>query len=91
VNCADNFMNLATVIDASRQEFADREYEKTKKADIIMHFLRDELGITSDKFQEFLLSGSTMVNGSPIEGTDMGRFFLWYYINYIVFDIAEEC
>jgi len=84
-------MNLAAVINISRQEFADKGYEKAQKAEIIMHFLRDELGFTPDKFQEFLQSGSTMVNGSPIEGTDMGRFFLWYYINYIVHDVAEEC
>jgi len=83
-------MNLAAIIDISRQEFTDKGYGKAQKADIIMHFLRDELGLTPDKFREFLSSGSTMVNGSPIEGTDMGRFFLWYYINYIVYDIAEE-
>ena len=55
-----------------------------------MHFMRDELGFTPDRFQEFLRSGSTMVNGSPIEGTDQGRFFLWYYINYIILDVAED-
>jgi len=91
VKCVSNYMNLAAVINISRQEFADKGYEKAQKAEIIMHFLRDELGFTPDKFQEFLQSGSTMVNGSPIEGTDMGRFFLWYYINYIVHDVAEEC
>jgi len=90
VKCAGYYMNLASVINISRQEFAERQYQKSQKAGIIMHFMRDELGFTPDRFQEFLRSGSTMVNGSPIEGTDMGRFFLWYYINYIILDVAED-
>jgi hypothetical protein len=84
-------MNLATVITISHQGFEDRKYDEIQRGDIMMHFMRDELGFTPEKFQQLINSGSTMVNGSPIEGTDMGRFFVWYYINYIIDHVAEDC
>lgn len=53
--------------------------------------MREELGFTPERFRQLVSSGSTSVNGSPIEGTDMGRFFVWYYINYIIDHVAEDC
>jgi len=67
-------MNLLTIIKISHQKFEDRKYDEIQRGDIMMHFMREELGFTPEKFQQLLSSGSTMVNGSPIEGTDMGRF-----------------
>jgi len=84
-------MNLLTIIKISHQKFEDRKYDEIQRGDILMHFMRDELGFTPEKFQELLRSGSTMANGSSIEGTDMGRFFVWYYINYIIDHVAEDC
>jgi len=84
-------MNLLTIIKISHQKFEDRKYDEIQRGDILMHFMRDELGFTPEKFQELLRSGSTMANRSPIEGTDMGRFFVWYYINYIIDHVAEDC
>jgi hypothetical protein len=84
-------MNLLTIIKISHQKFEDRKYDEIQRGDILMHFMRDELGFTPEKFQELLRCGSTMANGSPIEGTDMGRFFVWYYINYIIDHVAEDC
>lgn len=90
MNCAGNFMNLSTVIDISRQEFADRMYDKMEKVEIVMRFMRDELGFTLINFQELYNAGSTLANNSPIEGDNAGRFFLWYYINYMADQIPEE-
>ncbi len=85
-------MNLLSIIKISHQKFEDRKYDEIQRGDIMMHFMREELGFTPEKFQELLESGSTKVNLSPIEieGTDMGRFFVWYYINYVIDHVAEE-
>jgi len=84
-------MNLSTAIDISRQEFAERKYDTTEKVEIIMRFMRDELGFTLNNFQELENAGFTLANSSPIEENNAGRFFLWYYINYIGDHVAEEC
>lgn len=84
-------MNLLSIIKISHQKFGERKYEEIQRRDIMIHFMREELGFTPEKFQEILSSGSTMANGSPIEGTDMGRFFVWYYINYIIDHVADDC
>jgi len=84
-------MNLVTVIKISSQKFEDKKYDEMQRGDIMLHFMQEELGFTPERFKQLLSSGSTMVNGSPIEGTDMGRFFVWYYINYIIDHVAEDC
>ena len=84
-------MKLAIVIDMSRQEFADRKYSTTEKVEIIMRFMQDELGFTLINFQELENAGFTLANTAPIEENNAGRFFLWYYINYMADQVAEEC
>ena len=84
-------MKLATVIDMSMQEFANRGYDKAQKAEIVMRFMRDVLGFTPVNFEELHNAGSTLVNSSPIEENSAGRFFLWYYINYMVDELANDC
>jgi hypothetical protein len=83
-------MNLLTVVGISQQQYKAANYDQIRRADILLHFCRDELGFTPEKWQELKDTGLTMVEGPPLEGTDLGRFFLWYYVNYIIDHVAED-
>jgi len=83
-------MNLETVVNISQQKYNAANYDKIRRADILMHFFRDELGLTPEKWLELEDSGATTVEGSPLEGTDHARFFLWYFVNYIIDHVAED-
>jgi hypothetical protein len=83
-------MNLATVVTISERKFEAAKYDEIRRADILMHFLRDEIGLTPQKFAELVENGSTEVQQPPFEGTDRARFFLWYYFNYVIDEVFED-
>lgn len=82
-------MNLTTVAAISERKYEDAKYDKIRRADILMHFFRDEIGLTPQKFTELIENGSTEVQQPEFEGSDRARFFLWYYINYVIDDVPE--
>jgi hypothetical protein len=83
-------MNLNTVVGISQLKYTTARYDEIHRTDILLHFCRDELGLTPEKWQELKESGSTMVEGPQLEGTDRGRFFLWYFVNYIIDYVPED-
>ncbi len=84
-------MNLKSVVNFSQEKFNEAGYNEIQRGDILMHFFRDEMGLTPEKFEELITTGITEVSGPDLEGTDRARFFLWYYINYVADHLAEDC
>lgn len=84
-------MNLNKVVVIAQKKFKAAKYDKLRRGDILMHFLRDEIGITPEKFKKLFKTGEIEVNGPELEGDNRARFFLWYYINYVIDHLAEEC
>lgn len=83
-------MNLKTVVEISMEKYEAANYNEICRAEILMHFHCDELEARPEKRQELITSGSVIVEGGPFEEADRDRFFLWYYINYVIDQVADD-
>lgn len=84
-------MNLDKVVEIAQEKYNAARYDELRRGDILMHFLREEMGLTPEKFREIFQTGKTKAKGFVSEEYNLARFLRWYYINYVIDHLVEDC
>lgn len=83
-------MDLDKTVEVAYAHFCEHHgFDSFARNLLFLHFATDELQLSEDVAKQFV--GSMTCEPGKKYGQDFTRFCLWYYVNYVVDHISEDC